>query len=144
MKSFVIAGIIAIFTSAAEVSEKLEELTAKQGVPNDSTPANTDFYWGDICPDNPCGCDDEDDCRFSWTTDDPDGWHGDTADCRCFDGPIPDPDDYVYGLSCKNVGDGQCNIMDCPSVDHCRWSYEKGDPGQFAGGSAGCRCDILP
>ena len=35
MKSFVVAGIVAIFTSAAEVSEKLEELTAKQGVPND-------------------------------------------------------------------------------------------------------------
>ena len=106
MRSIVAAACIAIFTTAADISEKLDELAAKQGIPDrgafvipidDPTPANSDLYWGDTCNDNPCGCDNYDDCRWSWLRDDPDSWQGDSADCRCFDDPIPDPDDYIYG-----------------------------------------------
>ena len=86
MRSIVAAACVAIFTSAADVSEKLDELAAKQGIPDlgafvipidkDQTPANTDFYWGDTCDTNECGCDDPDNCRWSWSTTDPDGWQG--------------------------------------------------------------------
>ena len=94
MRGIVAAACIAIFTTAADVNDKLDELAAKQSISGahfitsipdlgafvipikDSTPSNTDFYWGDTCDNNPCECDDYDDCRWSWSTTDPDGWQG--------------------------------------------------------------------
>ena len=62
MRSIVAAACIAVFTSAAEVDEKLVDLAAKQNIPDlgafvipilkDFTPANSDFYWGDTCDPN--------------------------------------------------------------------------------------------
>ena len=53
MRSIVAAACIAIFTSATDVSEKLDELVAKQGIPDRGVfvipVADDDFYWGLTC-----------------------------------------------------------------------------------------------
>jgi len=51
-----------------------------------------------------------------------------------------DPTAYNFGNACAHVTDGQCPSENCPSVDHCKWSWLKND---WSGGpSADCRCDI--
>lgn len=62
----------------------------------------------------------------------------------CGGGPAPpgpyDPSKYQFGNSCANKTDDLCASENCPSVDHCRWSWPWGES---AGGSnAHCRCDI--
>jgi len=42
-------------------------------------------------------------------------------------GPI-DPANYHYAAACATADDEFCENMNCPSVDHCRWSWPKDDP----------------
>ena len=51
-----------------------------------------------------------------------------------------DPTKFDFGDGCATATDGQCGDESCPSVDHCRWSWNKG--GRWDDPSADCRCDI--
>ena len=60
-------------------------------------------------------------------------------------GPTPapyDPSDYAFGDQCGDVSNCT-DLCSCPSNDHCRWSWSWSDPGQWAGDTARCRCDIV-
>ena len=115
--------------------------SGKQGIPN------TDYKYGDSCQtksDDDCAlvsCPDVAHCRWSWATDDPQKSSGTTAKCRCDMAPIPDPADYDFGDACKTKSDDDCGVMNCPSVDHCRFSWAKTDPDKWNGKTAHCRCD---
>lgn len=59
-------------------------------------------------------------------------------------GPSPspiNPADYTFGNACATAHDDLCAVMNCPSADHCRWSWPNGtsagDP------NAHCRCDEI-
>ena len=55
--------------------------------------------------------------------------------------PCPPPrPHYEYGLACGSKDDGQCAFTNCPSVDHCRWSWPKGS--SWDDPDADCRCDV--
>ena len=64
-------------------------------------------------------------------------------------GPSPtpspyDPADYDFGDSCGSEYDDDCATGGCPTVDHCRWSWNKSDPAKWSGDTAECRCDYIP
>ena len=137
MRSIVAALAVACVT-AFDV-DKLSALSGKQGIPN------TDYKYGNSCAtksDDDCAlvsCPDVAHCRWSWeSTDTP---SGPSAKCRCDMEPIPDPADYDFGDACATKSDDDCGVMNCPSVDHCRFSWAKTDPDKWNGKTAHCRCD---
>lgn len=58
--------------------------------------------------------------------------------------PTPiDPNNYDFGDACGSAHDDFCADMNCPSVDHCRWSWPKTDPAKWSSKDAHCRCDMI-
>ena len=117
----------------------------------------SDYDFGDACKTkdaDDCAaqqCPSVDHCKWSWSKTDPQKWSGNTAHCRCDAGVSPtptpptpgpiNPSDYDFGDACKTKSDDDCATMNCPSVDHCKWSWSKTDPDKWSGKTAHCRCD---
>ena len=109
--------------------------------------SDDDYKYGNSCAtksDDDCAlvdCPDVAHCRWSWLSSDSPS--GTSAKCRCDMAPIPDPKDYDFGDACGTAFTDHCEVMKCPSVDHCRWSWAKTDPRKDKGKTAHCRCDEL-
>ena len=56
--------------------------------------------------------------------------------------PPFNPDDYEWsGGHCANKTDDLCGRMNCPSAEHCKWSWIKG--GDWNDPTAQCRCNVV-
>ena len=51
--------------------------------------------------------------------------------------------DYDFGDACGSKDADDCGVMNCPSIDHCKWSWRKDDPAKYSGNTAKCRCDEI-
>ena len=111
----------------------------------------SDYEFGEACDhvdDGFCGdegCTSVEHCKFSWKKGG--SWTDPDAACRCDQtspsptpGPI-NPSDYTFGESCEHKDDAFCADMNCPSVDHCRFSWPNGS--DWTSKDAACRCDIV-
>ena len=63
-------------------------------------------------------------------------------------GPSPaptriDPADFDFGGACASASDDLCGSMNCPSANHCRWSWPKHDSAKWDSKDAHCRCDKI-
>lgn len=135
--------------SPTQSVKNLKITSGGSGPPHPHDDYNPDDYkFGNACAsgsDDDCAietsfCSSADHCRWSWLKSD--SASGSSAKCRC-DGitnPI-NPSDYDYGDACQSKDDDDCGIMQCPSVDHCRFSWAKSDPDKWNGKTAHCRCD---
>ena len=65
-----------------------------------------------------------------------------TVDTSFPDDPY-DPSKYAFGDSCATRTDDDCAAELCPSIDHCRWSWDPNDPQKWSGNTARCRCDVV-
>jgi len=132
----------------------VSNISIKTGLapPTPPTPTPYDpseFAFGDACAtgtSDDCAvqtsfCSDATHCRWSWSLTDPQKWDGKTAHCRCDGASVIDPKDFDFGDPCDSKSSDDCGVMNCPSVDHCRWSWSKTDPEKWSGKTAHCRCD---
>ena len=56
--------------------------------------------------------------------------------------PPFNPDDYEWGGGhCAHKTDDLCGRMNCPSAEHCKWSWIKG--GDWNDPTAQCRCNVV-
>ena len=55
-----------------------------------------------------------------------------------------DPSAFAFGDPCATRTDDDCAVEACPTVDHCRWSWDPKDPQKWSGDTARCRCDVAP
>ena len=113
---------------------------------SDDSSSGSNYGWGQACltnSDDLCanvpGCDN---CKWSWSKDDPDLWDGNSAMCRCqTEDLIPEPipyDDLTFGDDCASLTDDFCADVDCIK---CSFSWPKTDPLEWLSDDAACRCE---